>query len=249
MYRDGRGVAQDAAEAAHLYRGALRSGDGGAEFRLGQLCEKGAGVPADRDRAIDYYQWAAADGHAEAAAAAARLGAPSAAAVAYDAAIERWNAQDYGAARAQLEPLAAQGHADALRLLGRMYDGSYFGVEKDRARALDLYRQAAKAGSAEAQYALARAYDEGDGVAEDKAEAARWYRAAAERGDVSAQHRLAVMLEGGEGVAADLAEAKAWYRRAAYQHDQKALWALRRLAAAEPAADGSGRTGGRTRKP
>ncbi len=75
----------------------------------------------------------------------------------------------------------------------------------------------AKGGDAEAQYALAVAFDTGDGVPEDDTQAVEWYRHAAKQGHVHAQHNLGVSYAHGEGVVRDLTEAVKWYRLAAAQ--------------------------------
>ena len=49
-------------------------------------------------------------------------------------------------------------------------------------------RRRAEQGDAEAQTALGKRYDYGDGVRGDAAEAVRWYRKAAEQGLPAAQH-------------------------------------------------------------
>jgi soluble lytic murein transglycosylase-like protein len=67
------------------------------------------------------------------------------------------------------------------------------GVPRDYARALELYCAAAKAGNAQAQYALGWMYANGRGVARDDGVAAHLFALAAEQGHVQAQtmHRMA----------------------------------------------------------
>ncbi len=48
MYENGRGVAQDYAEAARWYRKAAEQGDAGAQHNLGLLYAKGVGVRYER---------------------------------------------------------------------------------------------------------------------------------------------------------------------------------------------------------
>jgi TPR repeat protein len=97
---------------------------------------------------------------------------------------------------------------------------------------------AARAGHVEAQVALARLYDQGQGVLRVPADALGWYRRAAETGHADAQLRLAEMLlDGveqplearvaagplgvlfpqGVGISANAAEALRWARTAAGQ--------------------------------
>jgi len=75
MFANGRGVAQDYAEAVRLWRLAAAQGDAGAQCGLGRMYETGRGVAADTAEAIRLYRLAAAQGDAYATAALARLGA------------------------------------------------------------------------------------------------------------------------------------------------------------------------------
>lgn len=65
--------------------------------------------------------------------------------------------------------------SDAMRSLGNCYAAGH-GVEQDWNKAVELYRQAAKADDPESQYLLARCYAEGHGVEQDMAEAVRLYK-------------------------------------------------------------------------
>jgi len=78
----------------------------------------------------------------------------------------------------------------------------------------------------EAQFALAKKYDTGDGVAKDEAKAVEWYKKAAEQGHAKAQFNLGVDYSNGIGVAKDEAEAVKWYQKAAEQEDAEAQYNL-----------------------
>ena len=82
---------------------------------------------------------------------------------------------------------------------------------------LDVLRQRAEAGDAQAQMTMGYRYDTGTGVPKDPVEALVWYRKAAEQGDVTAQSNLGLAYHYGRGVPIDLNEAKRWYRKAAEQ--------------------------------
>ena len=94
--------------------------------------------------------------------------------------------------------------------------GSY-AAAGNHAAAFPLYRQAAEAGSPEAQLALGKCYDFGRGVAANPAEAVRWYALAAEAGNADAQDNLATCYAEGYGVSKDLAKAFRWYSASATQ--------------------------------
>ncbi len=90
-------------------------------------------------------------------------------------------------------------------------------VQSAKAATWDLKRLRVQAeqGDPQAQFNLARIYDEGDGVKQDTAEALRWYRKSAEQGLPIAQVRLGAMYYNGDGVPQDAREGVRWWREAA----------------------------------
>ena len=116
---------------------------------------------------------------------------------------------------------AESGHADAQKILGRLYANG-LGVEKDAAKAAKWAGKVAGQGDAREQFKLGRMYEEGDGVAQDAAKAAEWYRKAAEQDHADAQFKLGKMYEDGRGVPQDDAKALAWYFKAAGHGHAKA---------------------------
>lgn len=84
----------------------------------------------------------------------------------------------------------------------------------------------ARAGNADAQYQLARAYRFGKGVKKDQAQAFKWYHAAAKKGHDKAQFNLSVMYLNGQGVKANPAEAVRWMERAAEQGNPNAQYRM-----------------------
>lgn len=84
-------------------------------------------------------------------------------------------------------------------------------------KALDWWKQEAAKGSANAQYRVGVAYN--DGVARDKQvivarnyqEAAKWYAMAAEQGDERAQFDLGSLYDNGMGVPKSVEQAAKWY--------------------------------------
>lgn len=61
-YLAGRGVPQDAAEAAHWYLKAAESGSPEAENQIGYFYQSGIGVRMDQERAVHWFQLASASG-------------------------------------------------------------------------------------------------------------------------------------------------------------------------------------------
>ncbi|MGH6735084.1 MAG: peptidoglycan-binding protein [Methyloceanibacter sp.] len=97
-------------------------------------------------------------------------------------------------------------------------------------------REAAKAGDAKAQYAVATRYAEGKNAVRDLKTAAQWFEQAAASGLAPAQYRLAAMYERGLGVDKDPGKARSWYAAAAENGNVKAMHNL--------AVSVSGREGG-----
>ena len=91
---------------------------------------------------------------------------------------------------------------------------------------IEQLRQGAKQGNAEAQYALGRAYGEGQGVAEDDREAVKWYRKAAKQGHPEAQYGLGAAFGFGRGVRKNYRKARKWWLKAAEQGNADAQNAL-----------------------
>jgi len=77
------------------------------------------------------------------------------------------------------------------------------------------WTRAAEVGVREAQWLLARCYDEGFGVERNQIRAVSWHLKAAEQGYPAAQNHLGCCYQNGDGVPRDDAEAVQWYRRAA----------------------------------
>ena len=111
---------------------------------------------------------------------------------------------------------AAQGHADAQRYLGFLYEIG-FCVDESGTEAAKWYRLAADQGNAGARFNLGVLYANGQGVVQDYTEAVKWYRLAAEQGEAMAQFSLGLLYANGYGVNQDYVEAAKWFRLAADQ--------------------------------
>lgn len=83
---------------------------------------------------------------------------------------------------------------------------------------LEQIRKRADEGNAEAQYKLAKMYEEGlVGATKDYKEASKWYLKAAEKGYAQAQYKMGTMYTLGRGVSKDPIEATKWFGKAAQQ--------------------------------
>jgi soluble lytic murein transglycosylase-like protein len=109
------------------------------------------------------------------------------AAIAFLAVLSVWGAAAAPQSPAEIAAMArrddpAEQFALAHRLDTMMAD------RRDRARALELYCQAARSGNAEAAFGIGRMFFGGRGVLRDVARAADWFRLAAARGHVLSAH-------------------------------------------------------------
>ena len=82
--------------------------------------------------------------------------------------------------------------------------------EDNYREALELAHQAAEAGSLDALWVLALAYEHSRGVKQDYEEAFRLYKQAAEAGHAPSQANLACLYARGDGVEKDMQKAEEW---------------------------------------
>lgn len=247
MYEQGKGVAQDYAEAVRWYRLAAEQGHTWAQYTLGFMSEHGEGMLQDYAKSAHWYHLAAERGHADSQLGIGSmyergLGLPQDYAEAarwYRRAAEQGLAiaqtnlslmyglgrgvpQDDAEAVRWLRLSAEQGHADAQNYLGLMHEHGRGVPQRSDAEAVHWYLLAAEQGHADAQNALGFMYERGNGVQLDNAEAARWYRLAAEQGHADAQRSLGAMYQHGLGLPQNDAEAARWYALAAEQRPAEA---------------------------
>jgi TPR repeat protein len=134
--------------------------------------------------------------------------------------------------RAEYDRRVQAGDPQASHILGNLY---WYGecVERNYAKAIGWYEDAARKGHAGAMVTLGNIYYRGTNVEKKPAESAVWYLMAAEQGDLFSQRRLAEMYREGHGVDADTEEAIKWYRRAAEEGNDE--WSLVQLETIDPA--------------
>jgi TPR repeat protein len=111
------------------------------------------------------------------------------------------------AERIDLNRTPEDDYAEGMRVYGR----------KDYAKAAILFRKAAEAGNAGAQFELGLMYDDGLGTPQDYKQAMAWYEKAAAQGNAPAQYNMGVLYNQGNGVAQDPKQAASWYEKAAEQ--------------------------------
>ena len=89
------------------------------------------------------------------------------------------------------------------------------------ADSVDLLKNRAAQGEAEAQSALGFKYVTGEGVPQDYTEALKWYRLAATQGQAAAQFNVGFLYSQGNGVPQDDVEAYKWFTLAAATYTEK----------------------------
>ena len=104
------------------------------------------------------------------------------------------------------------------------------GIDRDEAKAAQLYRKAAEMGNAEAQTRFAEAQFDGRGVARDPAGSRAWLEKAARQGYARAECELGVTLKDGLDIAQDLPNGLRYLQSAARLGDAYAEDYLGRFA-------------------
>jgi len=102
--------------------------------------------------------------------------------------------KDFELAREKIELAAEQGLPEALCELGAFY-GKGLGVPVDRAKSIELYKQAAEAGHAISSCNLGVIFLNGDGVDQDIETGARYLSNAARLGSEEAKRLLLELKE------------------------------------------------------
>ena len=202
LYDSGEGVPQDQRVAMAWYARAARGGSPAGAFNLAVLYDAGRVVPRDEGAAARWYSVAASRGFARAQYNLALMyqdGAgvprePARAIFLFRAAAR----QGLGAARARLEqmgrPYAGMSHPGtdvAMQEFQMAQQALLNRRPADTARAATLFRRAAAANNAMAQYDLGYCYENGIGLVADKVQADGWYHRAAQSATQPALRSLA----------------------------------------------------------
>lgn len=260
MYINGKNVVVpksavgDAGYNSTVYMGYIvgkaNQGDSEAQFQLGKCYENGwNGLHKDYATAVQWYQKAAKQGHAEAQ---NKVGTDcllnenyKEAMKWYESAVKagslnaRYNMgmmymnKKYGMYNVDkgfaCYKLAAEaGHARAQFELGLCYY-SGIGTVKYRTQAVVWFERSAKQGYDEAQYVVGMCYLTGDGVEKNYKTAFNYFKMAAEQDYAPAQFSVCECFEKGYGVESNLMQAIEWCQKAANQGYEKATRKLQLL--------------------
>ncbi len=126
----------------------------------------------------------------------------------------------------ELQEATKKGNTEAMLTLGYAYLRGELGLEKNSAKAVEIFTQAAKKGHIDAQYNLGLMYVRAEGVEKDMKKAAMWFERSAMQGDAGAQYNIGLMYFNGEGVTRDLVKACFFFRLAAEQKYEGARGAM-----------------------
>lgn len=213
IYTDGLyGAPKSYSQAADYYLMAAKTGSAKAQYRLGELYNRGDGVEKSTDDAIKWLEKAAEANYIEAY---CLLGEIFAEIEKYEEA-QKWlelainnGKNDAGTmtvlgiclifldksdARAlrYLEEAAAVDDSEAQTLLGYIYKNGLCGVEKSDTNAVKWFESAADNGVAEAQFELGNCYKEGIGFNQNYSNAIACYKQAVQQGHSGAKLQLAL---------------------------------------------------------
>jgi TPR repeat protein len=220
-----RGFIQDLPTAATWYLRAAKLGSPDAMLRLADLCLSQPSVPTAPDGATtqpstkpttaELPDVGAAVAWVKRAAATGEPAALERLADLYASGMPPVVVADPSMALAYYHKSADAGGTAALARLGTAYRDGWH-VERDVARARDLFSQGAEAGDADCMAALAATYDESfRGLDHDKPTEAYWYERAAAAGNAAGMLGLASCYLNGTGLDRDLTMAARWYGKAA----------------------------------
>lgn len=191
------------------YNGALkkaRQGDAVAQWNLGLMYQKGAGVSFDVGKADKWYKLAAEQGYVNAEASLGDLYSV------YSMGVS--NNQEISVKWYRLA--AEHGHAEAQSSLAHKL--IWKGDLHDCEGAMKLFKLSAQNGNVDAQSTLGFIYSNGHlsqecfademGISVDYKEAVKWYKLADKQGDTNATCDLAELYALGKGVKKNLSEAR-----------------------------------------
>lgn len=255
-YHEGKGVAQDLAEAFRLLNQAAQRGSVSGMYQLGLVYLFGDGVKQSNDDALTWLRAAADKGSTDAQHALAKMYLRGYGVARDEEAAFRWyllaarggdpSAQfwvgamldsgrlvprDEATAVAWYRKAAAQKDPDAMTQLGlHLREGR--GVKQDEREAMEWFGQAAAKRNPEAQFALGWGFMQGlGGERQDYWQAGQWFSHAAAQGSAAAQLNLGILYQRGLGVKPDAQRAKALFEQAARSPNPDIANTARSLAA------------------
>ena len=182
-------------KALKWYHLGARQGDSHCEYSIGDNYRNGYGVEINLDTALEWFEKAAAKGHA-----GAQVGIGDV----------NYTKERYEDAVTWFTKAADQGDAEAEHRLGYCYQFGN-GVEQNLDTALAWFEKAAAKGHADGQFGIGVV----NYTKERYEEAVTWFTKAADQGIADAELRLGHCYQLGNGVELNLDTAMEWYEKAA----------------------------------
>jgi hypothetical protein len=170
-------------------------GNNNAQYDVGSMYQNGRGVKANRSKAVEWYEKAAAQANKQSI---SRLG------------LMRANEDRFVKTLSRAE----KGDPESQYMLGDMYTKGV-GVGTDSSQAIEWYGKSASQRYAKAEYNLGLIYYDGIGTRKNNATALEWFTRAAEQNHAAAQYYLGKMYAGGQGTKINYNTALLWYGKAA----------------------------------
>ncbi|MCQ2914952.1 MAG: sel1 repeat family protein [Alphaproteobacteria bacterium] len=124
--------------------------------------------------------------------------------------------------------ISTENNEEARYQLALLYEQG-IGLEENKDKALNMFKQAAQNGNEKAALKLGNAYYTGKGLEKNYADAINWYMKAAQKGNYAAQYNLGLMLEEGTGVKKNIIKAFDFYKKSADQGYEPAQYALGKM--------------------
>jgi len=167
-------------KALNTFYALAKKGDAKAQYNVGMIYANGKGVKADISEAMQWYEKAAKQGNGSAQYNLAQL---------YYEKGQKGEPHTYEKAKYWYEKAISNKVKEAYNNLASLYMYG-LGVEKDEAKAFELFAQAAELGDSEAQVNVAVMYAWGEGVKHDKMKAYENLKKALKEGESEASEYL-----------------------------------------------------------
>lgn len=210
-YYAGNGVLKNSEHAYFWWERAARQGHTQAQFNLATLLWNGDGVTKDSNQAVRWFRQASDAGHIQARAFLDTIFDQTEFNISADKPDDKPSSDVDPKLNSTLE---AAGHAYA---------------KQEFEKAFDLWNQAAEMGNADAQYQVARLYQQGRGVQQNLAKAFQYIQQSANNRQAQAQYELAQHYLQGELVNKNETLALYWMQSAADNNHIKAKDYLEQL--------------------
>ena len=223
MCRDGIGTEKDTRKAGAHFEDAFTgfyqlekgSHDDKLQYRLGQMLHTGTGTERDDNAAMAYFEKSAKLGNVGAQYAIGKLRLET-------------GVGDPAQAVAWIVNAADSGNAAAQYSLAKLFrDGEH--VEKNIAKAVELFTASAEQKNEYAAYVLGRLYIAGEDIPKDAEAAVRWLSFSADLNNPYAQYTLGKLYLTGEQLPKDICKAVELLLKSAEQKNQFAQYQLGKI--------------------